>query len=192
MEVVVGITGASGVGMGVRLLEVLSSAGHTTHLVLSDAATRILALETDTSVQSLKGMASRWWDNSRMDAPIASGSYHIDAMVVAPCSMKSLSSIANGYADTLISRAADVCLKERRTLVLVPRETPLSLIHLENMVRAARAGACILPACPAYYTHPKGVQECVDFIVGRVLDVLGVAHELYPRWSPSEPPDELP
>ncbi|MHC1592912.1 MAG: UbiX family flavin prenyltransferase [Methermicoccaceae archaeon] len=193
MEVVVGITGASGVDIGARLLDVLSKGGHTTHLVLSDAAADILGFESDVQVATLKKMASRCWDNSQLYAPIASGSHRTDAMVVVPCSMKSLSSIANGYSDTLISRAADVCLKERRTLVLVPRETPLSYVHLENMVKATRAGACILPACPAYYTRPTTVEECIDFIVGRVLDVLAIPHELYKRWSPpSELLDELP
>jgi len=184
LKIVVGITGASGVGIGARLLDVLSSGGHTTHLVLSDAARHILELECTISEEELKARASACWDNDQLWAPIASGSYRIDAMVVAPCSMKSLSSIANGYADTLIARAADVCLKEGRTLVLVPRETPLSLVHLENMVRAARAGARILPACPAYYHHPTTVQQCIDFIVGRVLDVLGLEHQLYKRWHP--------
>lgn len=179
---VVGISGASGVAYGIRLLEVLTEMGSMTHLVMTDAARKIIEIETDESPIEVEMMADKVYSPRDFTASIASGSYIFDAMVVAPCSMKTLAGIANGFSDTLITRAADVCLKERRRLILVTRESPLNLVHLRNMVAATEAGAIILPACPGFYTKPETVEEMVDVVVGRVLDLLGAEHQLSRRW----------
>jgi 4-hydroxy-3-polyprenylbenzoate decarboxylase len=180
--VVVGISGASGVAYGIRLLEVLAEMGSMTHLVMTDAARKIIEIETDESPIEVEMMADKVYSPRDFTASIASGSYIFDAMVVAPCSRKTLAGIANGFSDTLITRAADVCLKERRRLILVTRESPLNLVHLRNMVAATEAGAIILPACPGFYTKPQTVEEMVDVVVGRVLDLLGAEHQLSRRW----------
>jgi 4-hydroxy-3-polyprenylbenzoate decarboxylase len=180
--VVVGISGASGVAYGIRLLEVLAEMGSMTHLVMTDAARKIIEIETDESPIEVEMMADKVYSPRDFTASIASSSYIFDAMVVAPCSMKTLAGIANGFSDTLITRAADVCLKERRRLILVTRESPLNLVHLRNMVAATEAGAIILPACPGFYTKPQTVEEMVDVVVGRVLDLLGAEHQLSRRW----------
>jgi len=180
--VVVGISGASGAAYGIRLLEVLAEMGCTTHLVMTEAARKIIEIETEESPIEVEMMADRVYSARDFTAPIASGSNIFDAMVVAPCSMKTLAGIANGISDTLITRAADVCLKERRRLILVTRESPLNLVHLKNMVAATEAGAIILPPCPGFYSKPESVEEMVDVVVGRVLDLLGVKHDLYQRW----------
>lgn len=179
---VVGISGASGVAYGIRLLEVLAEMGSATHLVMTDAARKIIEIETDESPLEVEMMADKVYSPRDFTASIASGSYIFDAMVVAPCSMKTLAGIANGFSDTLITRAADVCLKERRRLILVTRESPLNLVHLRNMVAATEAGAIILPSCPGFYTKPQTVEEMVDVVVGRVLDLLGAEHQLSRRW----------
>ncbi len=179
---VVGISGASGAAYGIRLLEVLAEMGCTTHLVMTEAARKIIEIETEESPIEVEMMADRVYSARDFTAPIASGSNIFDAMVVAPCSMKTLAGIANGISDTLITRAADVCLKERRRLILVTRESPLNLVHLKNMVAATEAGAIILPPCPGFYSKPESVEEMVDVVVGRVLDLLGVKHDLYQRW----------
>jgi len=153
-----------------------------THLVMTDAARKIIEIETDESPIEVEMMADKVYSPRDFTASIASGSYIFDAMVVAPCSMKTLAGIANGFSDTLITRAADVCLKERRRLILVTRESPLNLVHLRNMVAATEAGAIILPACPGFYTKPQTVEEMVDVVVGRVLDLLGAEHQLSRRW----------
>ncbi len=181
MKVVIGISGASGAQYGIRLLEVLK--GHETYLIISKTAKQIIEVETGYSAGDVTRLASHVYANDDLAADIASGSCKFDAMVVAPCSMKTLGAIANGISDTLITRVADICLKEGRTLVLVPRETPLSLIHLRNMTGVKEAGAMILPACPGFYPRPKNVSDVIDFIVGRILDVLGIEHELYKRWE---------
>jgi len=185
MRIVVGMTGASGIQIGLKILDVLSEGGDDIDidLILSKPALRILQLETDMFPEDVVEKATFVWDDYDMDAPVASGSCRFDGMVVVPCSMKTLGEIASGISQTLISRVADVCLKERRKLVLVPRETPLNVIHLENMLKVARAGAIVLPACPAYYTRPRNVEDCIDFIAGRVLDMLGVKHSLYTSWE---------
>jgi 4-hydroxy-3-polyprenylbenzoate decarboxylase len=183
MRVVVGMTGASGIQIGLKILDVLSKRGDNIDLILSKPALRILQLETDMFPEDVVEKATFVWDDYDMDAPIASGSCRFDSVVVVPCSMKTLGEIASGISQTLISRVADVCLKERRKLVLVPRETPLNVIHLENMLKVAKAGAIVLPACPAYYTRPRTVEDCIDFIAGRVLDMLGVKHSLYTSWE---------
>jgi 4-hydroxy-3-polyprenylbenzoate decarboxylase len=183
LEIVVGISGASGVQYGVRLLHILKEKGCTTHLVVTDSACKIIEIETDFLLKDVKKLASHVYEPRDFDAPIASGSHLFDAMVVIPCSMGTLSGIACGSSDTLITRSADVCLKEKRRLVLVPRETPLSLVQLRNMVAAAEAGAVILPACPAFYSRPKSMEELVDVLVGRVLDLCGVKNDLSRRWK---------
>jgi len=181
MEIVIGISGASGVQYGIRLLDVLKN--HETHLIISETAKQIIEIETNYSADDIAKIASHVYAHDDLAANIASGSCKFDAMVIAPCSMKTLGAIANGVSGTLIARIADICLKEGRTLILVPRETPLSLVHLRNMVRAKEAGAIILPACPGFYSRPKNVSDVIDFIVGRILDVLGIEHELYERWE---------
>ncbi|HWQ44420.1 MAG TPA: UbiX family flavin prenyltransferase [Methanosarcina barkeri] len=183
MEITVGISGASGVQYGIRLLEVLAEKGIKTHLILTDAAKQIIQIETDYTPEAVEKLAT--WNYSQKDfsAPIASGSYRTAGMVIAPCSMKTLATVANGVSDTLISRAADVCLKEERKLILMTRETPLNLIHIENMLRAKRAGASILPACPGFYSRPKTLEDLIDIMVGRTLDLLGIENEIYRRWE---------
>jgi 4-hydroxy-3-polyprenylbenzoate decarboxylase len=180
--VVVGISGASGVIYGIRLLEVLAGMGWSTHLVMTDAARKIIEIETEESPIEVEMMADRVYSARDFTASIASGSNIFDAMVVAPCSMRTLAGIANGVSDTLITRAADVCLKERRKLILVTRESPLNLVHLKNMVAATEAGAIILPPCPGFYSKPASIGEIVDVVVGRILDLLGTEHDLYKRW----------
>jgi len=182
MRLVIAITGCSGVVYGVRLLEVCRQLGIETDLIVSSAAEDILKLELGKSAEDLRKLATRSYPPEELTAPLASGSVRTDGMVIAPCSMKTLGAIASGVAADLISRAADVTLKEGRPLVLVPRETPLNLIHLENMAKLKRAGTVILPAAPAFYHQPKQISDLVDFVVGRVLDVLGVEHQLYRRW----------
>ena len=183
-EIVIGISGASGVIYGIRLLEVLKSKDDmVVHLVISEPGKQVIGIETEYSVTDVEALADHVWGEREFTATIASGSHRTDGMVIVPCSMKTLSGIANGFSDTLIGRAADICLKEDRRLILVPRETPLSLIDLENMVRVRRAGAAVLPACPGLYPKPQTVSDMVDFVVGRVLDLLGIKHELYRRWE---------
>lgn len=182
-EIIVAISGASGVQYGIRLLEALKKMkGVKTHLVMSDSAKKLIEIETDYSVKDIEKLADHVYGDDDFTAPIASGSHRSKGMIVAPCSMKTLSSIAVGMSDTLISRAADVCLKEKRPLVLMVRETPLNLIHIENMERAARAGASILPASPAFYPKPESIDDIIDFMAGRALDLLGIEHTLYKRW----------
>jgi 4-hydroxy-3-polyprenylbenzoate decarboxylase len=183
LEIVVGISGASGVQYGIRLLQVLKEKGCITHLIMTDSARKIIEIETHSLPGEVQKLASNVYQSDDFAAPVASGSHIFDAMVVIPCSMGTLSAIASGSSDTLITRAADVCLKEKRRLVLVPRETPLSLIQLRNMVTAAEAGAVILPACPAFYSCPQSLSDLVDVLVGRVLDLLGVENDLYQRWK---------
>jgi flavin prenyltransferase len=190
--IVMGVTGASGAPYSVRLLQCLAAAGQSVQLVVSSHGMRLLATEMDiSSMDQLKGaVGGDAWDraitvfsNDDRGAPPASGSALSSGMVVCPCSMGTLSAISVGASRSLIERAADVALKERRKLVLVPRETPLSAIHLQNMLRLSRAGAVVLPAAPGFYGRPKDVSELVDFIVARVLDQLGVEHSLGRRWT---------
>ncbi len=183
MHLVVAITGSSGVVYGMRLLEVCKQTGIKTDLIISQAAETILKLELGKTVDELRKLATQSYSPDDLAAPPASGSYPVDGMTIVPCSMKTLGAIASGVSADLIARAADVMLKEGRPLVLVPRETPLNLIHLENMAKLRRAGATILPAMPAFYHKPKAIPDLVDFIVGRILDVFGVEHQLYQRWQ---------
>lgn len=183
MELVVGITGASGSIYGLRLLEVLKDLGIRTHLIISAWAARTIALEIKRPLEEVRQMAWRWYDEGDMAAPVSSGSYKTAGMAVVPCSMKTLAGIAHGFSHNLIARAADVMLKERRRLILVPRETPLSLVHLQNMLRAAQAGAIIMPPNPAFYLNPRGIEDIVDHFVGRLLDAFGIEHGLSGRWE---------
>lgn len=181
-RVVVGITGASGTEYGVRILRALWEAGVETYLVVSASGQPTRSLETDYSREDVEALADRVWKPTDMAAAIASGSFLTDGMVIAPCSMRTLGEIASGVTSSLISRAADVHLKERRRLVLVTRETPLSLIHLRNMTTVTEAGAIVVPPVPSPYTRPETVDEILDQTVGRCLDLLNV-HLDRPRWG---------
>lgn len=183
MVLLVGMSGGSGVVYGVRLLEVLKQLKVEAHLVVSTAAQETLVIETDYKVGYVESLASRVYRFNDIAAAPASGTFRTRGMVVIPCSMKTLAGIASGYSDNLLLRAAEVTLKERRPLVLVPRETPLTTIHMENMLRVAQAGAIVLPAMPGFYDRPKTIGDLVDHVVGKVLDVLGIEHGLYKQWT---------
>ncbi len=185
MRLVFAITGSSGSIYGVRFLEVCKKLGIETELVVSEAAEIVMDLELGKSVKDLLKLATRIYQPGDLTAPPSSGSHLVDGMAVVPCSMNTLAEIANGISHDLITRAADVTLKQGRTLVLVPRETPLNLVHLENMEKLKRAGAVILPASPAFYIKPNKISDLVDFIVGRVLEMFGVKHKLYRNWDGS-------
>lgn len=188
MRVIVAITGASGAVYGIRALEVLREMGVETDLILSQWGMRTIELETDHTAEEVLALATRCHDRENLAASISSGSCRADAMLVAPCSMKTLSGIAHGYTDNLVVRAADMMLKERRRLVLVTRESPLNLIHIENMRQATLAGAIIMPPVPAMYHRPQTVDELNDHLVGRMLDLLGLPdNPLVSRWEGIEP-----
>jgi len=195
-QIVVGITGASGAIYGLRLIEELLAAGHQVAVLLSDAGRQVLAFETGlelppeavacrTALQTYfdAGEKLQYYPQADFFAAIASGTSAPQATVLCPCSMGTLGRIAAGLSDTLLERVADVALKERKQLLLVPRETPFNQLHLQNMLRPSQAGAHILPAMPGFYGRPQSVAEMVDFVVGKVLDQLGVEHELFKRWG---------
>ncbi|HDQ35223.1 MAG TPA: UbiX family flavin prenyltransferase [Chloroflexi bacterium] len=182
-RLIIGISGASGACYGVRLLEVLQQQGVETHLVLTEAARLTLKLELNRTPEALAAGATRSYAPDDLAAPIASGSFAVTGMIVAPCSIKSLSAIAHSHTDDLLSRAADVTLKEGRPLVLVVRETPLHLGHLRLMAQAAEIGAVIFPPVPTFYTHPQTVQEIIDQTVGRVLARVGIPNALFTPWA---------
>jgi 4-hydroxy-3-polyprenylbenzoate decarboxylase len=182
MRIFLSIGGASGSIYGIRLFEELLKSNVEVHLVISDGAKKIIKHETDYDLEELKRKAKIFYDNSDMFAGPASGSFEIDGMIVCPCSMKTLSAIANGYGDTLTSRAASCCLKEERKLILVIRETPLDLPGIKNMVSAKQAGATILPAMPGFYHKPQKIEDLVKFVVGKILDQLKIKHSLFNRW----------
>lgn len=183
MKLVVGITGSTGVIYGVRLLEVLKEKQVQTHLIISQWAKKCLSMETDFTIDYVKSLATTISDETNMAASISSGTHKIDGMIVIPCSMKTLSSIANGYDETLVARAAGVTLKESRKLILVIRETPLTAINLENMLKLARLGVVILPPVPGFYTKPKTIDEIINHTVGKCLDQLNIEHDLFKRWG---------
>lgn len=184
MRVIVAISGATGVIYGIKLLEALQDNKlYEIHLLISPWAERIIKSETNFSVKQVKNYASYYYEINDFNAPIASGSFKTDGMVIIPCSMKTLSAIAHGYADNLITRSADVIIKEKRKLILIPRETPLSTIHLENMVKLARLGIVILPPIPAFYYKPKSLIEIIDHLTSKILDNLGIENHLYKRWG---------
>jgi 4-hydroxy-3-polyprenylbenzoate decarboxylase len=183
MKVLLSIGGASGSIYGKRLFEELVNSGVETHLIMSDNGKKIIEHETEYSYKNLKNKASFYYENDDFFAGPASGSFKLDCMVVCPCSMKTLSAIANGYGDTLTSRAASCCFKENRKLILVLRETPLDLPSIKNILSAKQAGAVILPAMPAFYHKPEKIDDLVDFIVGKILDQIGIEHSLFKRWK---------
>jgi flavin prenyltransferase len=183
VRLVVGMTGATGAILGVRLLEALQELEVESHLVISRWARATIAEETPYRVTEVAGLASACYSPEDQGAAISSGSFRADGMVVVPCSMKTVAGIASGYADGLIGRAADVTLKERRPLVLVARETPLSAIHLENLLTVTRAGATVLPPVPAFYNHPRDLEDMVTHITGRTLDQFGLAMPAVRRWE---------
>lgn len=183
IRLIVGITGATGTIFGVRLLQVLQQAKVETHLVLSNWGARTLVHETPYSVQQVHQMAAHHYASQDQGAAISSGSFVSQGMVICPCSVRSLAAIAQGHGDTLVHRAADVVLKERRKLVLVVRETPLSDIHLENMLKLSRMGVVIFPPVPAFYNHPKVIDDLVDQTVLRILDQFGLHLASPARWA---------
>jgi len=177
------ITGATGVIYGIRALETLKKLGIETHLVISNAGKRTIELETSYSIESVLTLADQVHDIANIGASISSGSFKIDGMIIAPCSIKSLSAIANSYNDNLLIRAADVALKESRRLVMVVRETPLHIGHLRLLTQASEMGAVILPPMPAYYHLPQTVDDIINQTVGKVLDQFGLGHNLFTRWE---------
>lgn len=187
MKLVVGMTGATGAAIGVRVLTALKDLGVETHLVISKWARATIQLETPYSVQDVIALASKTYSEHDQAAAISSGSFRVDGMVIVPCSMKTLAAIRCGYGDGLIARAADVTLKEQRKLVLVPRESPLNAIHLENMLSLTRAGAMMLPPMPAFYNKPATTDDIINHCVSRILDQFGLDNELTQRWGQPQP-----
>ena len=184
MLLIIGITGASGAIYGIRLLEVLSAYKEIeTHLIISEAGEEIIKHETDWQPERVRALADVCYNINDIGARLSSGSFKRDGMVIAPCSMKTLSALANSYTDNLITRSADIALKERKRLVLLVRETPLHLGHLRNMVRLTEIGAVVFPPIPAFYHKPGTIQELIDHTIGKVLDIFDIQHELFPRWS---------
>lgn len=183
MRLIVGITGATGTVFGVRALQMLRDAGVETHLVLSKWGARTLLHETPHTVEYVKSLAARSYGESDQGSAISSGSFVTDGMLVVPCSVRTLAAIAHGHGDNLVHRAADVVLKERRKLVLMVRETPLSDIHLENMLKLSRMGAVIMPPMPAFYTNPQSLDDVVNHTVMRALDQFGLHLDAASRWG---------
>jgi 4-hydroxy-3-polyprenylbenzoate decarboxylase len=182
LRLIIGITGATGTIYGVRLLERLRESGAETHLVISRWGARTLLHETPYTREQVEALATMAYAPGDMGASISSGSFRTDGMIIAPCSAKSLAAIAHGYGENLIHRAADVVLKERRKLVLAVREAPLSSIHLENMLTLARMGAMVMPPLPAFYNHPRTIDDIIDYTVARLLDQFGVEVAGAERW----------
>lgn len=181
--ILVAITGASGVIYGLELLKALNQLDIETGLLISDAAKIVIKYELDTSLEDIISLADYYYEANEIDSSVNSGSFKFDSLIIIPASMKTISAIANGYASNTISRVADVALKERRKIVLVPRETPLRDVHLENMLKISREGGIILPAMPGFYHDPKEISDITNFIVGKVLDVLGIDNEMFKRWE---------
>jgi 4-hydroxy-3-polyprenylbenzoate decarboxylase len=182
-RLIVGISGATGAIYGIRLLEVLSKSDVETHLVITEAAENTIRMETDWMAEGIKSLAKVAYDIKDLGGDISSGSFLAEGMVIIPCSIKSLSGIANSFNENLLIRAADVTLKERRKLVLVVRETPLHLGHVELMLQASRMGAILLPPVPAFYFHPKTMDDLINHTIGKVLDLFGINHHLFNRWG---------
>lgn len=186
-RIIVGVSGASGAIYAYRLIQVLADSGIEVHFVASKAGLEVLEYECGLTMVQLTQMVHKIYDVNQIDSAIASGSFPCESMVIVPCSMKTLGSLANGIAGNLLTRAADVTLKEGRKLVLVTRETPVHAIHLENMLKLSHAGARIVPACPGFYHRPQTIEELVDMLVGKICDTLNVDNDLFERWTgPSE------
>ncbi|WP_296794793.1 UbiX family flavin prenyltransferase [uncultured Methanobrevibacter sp.] len=181
--IVVAITGASGVIYGIRLLEVLKDLKIENSLIISDAAKTVIKSETDWELESIKKLADNYYEFDDLTASINSGSFKFDSLAIVPCSMKTLSSIANGYGNNTITRVADVSLKERRPTVIVPRETPLRTAHIKNMLTLSQEGAIILPAMPGFYSNHDTVDNQINFVVGKILDSLDIENNLFKRWE---------
>jgi 4-hydroxy-3-polyprenylbenzoate decarboxylase len=186
-RIVVGITGASGVVYGIRTLSLLKEMGIETHLIISASGKRNIEIETEYAPAQVEAMAGFVYDDRDMGAALSSGSFLTGGMIVVPCTIKTLSGIANSYTSNLIVRAADVTLKEGRKLVLVVRETPLHKGHLRLMTMAADMGAHILPPIPSFYHQPKTIEDIIDQTIGKIFDYLGIEHDLFRRWGPAEP-----
>ena len=182
-RIIVAVTGATGSIYGIRLLEEIQKLDVTVFLILSDWARQIIPEETDHTVQYVESLAHEVFSNQNLAAPVASGSFQVDSMVVAPCSMKTLAGIASGIADSLILRAADVSLKERRKLIIVPRETPLNQIHLRNMLTLSSMGVIIVPPMPAFYSKPESINDIINQHVGHVLELLDLPATFLKRWE---------
>ena len=183
MKIVVAITGASGVIYGIRLLEHLKKSHIDVEVVVSHNAWKIICYETEIKKGDLANLASHVYSEDDMESPLASGSHYYDAMVICPCSLNTMAAIANGLSSNLITRAATCCMKEGRKLILTPRETPLDLTSLKNMVLLKTSGAILLPAMPAFYHIPKDIDDMVNFIVGKIFDQLTISHSLYKKWE---------
>jgi len=183
MRLIVGITGSTGVIYGIRMLETLKKLGVETHLIMSEWGEKCISMETEYTVDYVKSLATNSSDEKNMASSVSSGTHKVDGMIVAPCSMKTLSAIASGYDDTLVARAASVTIKESRKLILMVRETPLSAIHLENMLKLSRIGVVILPPVTEFYTKPQTLDDVVNHGVGKCLDQFDLEHNLYPRWG---------
>jgi 4-hydroxy-3-polyprenylbenzoate decarboxylase len=179
----VAITGSTGVIYGIRLLQVLQRPDMELHLIISDVGRQNIILETGYSLEDVEKLAHRVYRPDDLAAPLSSGSFKTDGMVIAPCTIKTLSAVANSYNDNLIARAADVCLKERRRLILVVRETPLHKGHLDLMRTVTDIGGIILPPIPAFYYAPRTIEELIDQTIGKILDLLDIDHQLYKRWE---------
>lgn len=182
-RIIVGITGASGSIYALTFLKILKSLDIETHVVITHSGVNVLQYECDVTINDIKKYASYIYDVDNVGAAIASGSFLSEAMVILPCSMKTIASIASGVSDNLLTRAADVTIKEDRKLVIVPRETPFSAIHLENMLKLARLGIKIIPACPGFYHKPQTVDDIVNIMVGKICDQLQIEHNLFTRWT---------
>ncbi|MFH0727408.1 MAG: UbiX family flavin prenyltransferase [Pseudomonadota bacterium] len=185
-RIVVGLSGASGIIYGVRILELLRDSDIETHLIISNSGKVNIRIETDFTPEEVAAMANYTYDDNDMAAAVSSGSFLTEGMIVAPCTIKSLSGIANSYTTNLLVRAADVTLKEKRKLVLVVRETPLHKGHLRLMTMAADMGAHILPPVPSFYHKPKTIQDIIDQTIGKVFDYMGIQHALFARWGKEE------
>lgn len=183
MKLLLAVTGASGVVYGKRLAEVLTERGQAFDLIISQSAKKLIDIELEEDHRILTEMADNYFEQDQMEAPPASGSSLYDAMVIIPASMSTLSKIATGISDNLITRSAVVMLKEKRRLILVPRETPLSTVHLDNMKKLSSEGVIILPASPGFYAKPESIDDLIDFIVGKVLDTLDIENQIYRRWN---------
>jgi len=183
LKILIGITGATGAIFGIRLLEVLSGIkAIETHLIVSLSGEQTIGFETAYKMDAIRAMASRWYRVDDIGACVASGSFRHDGMIIAPCSMKTLAALAHSYADNLLTRAADVTLKERRKLLLLVRETPLHLVHLKNMVTVTEMGGIIMPPVPAFYHGPESIRDIIDHTIGKALDLFDIEHDLFKRW----------